>query len=51
MIIVFLVFIIRERYLEELITVVKRVKNHQLIGDWVQLSNGKFKRISIINRL
>ena len=43
MIIAILEFILRERYLEELITVVKRVKNHQLIGDWVQLSNGRFK--------
>lgn len=32
----------RERYLDELKDIVKKIKNDQRINNWVQLSTGEF---------
>ena len=34
------VFICREKYMDEMKEVVKNIKNHFRINDWVQLANG-----------
>ena len=36
------VILFRERYLDELKDIVKKIKNDQLINNWVQLSTGEF---------
>ena len=36
------VILFRERYLDELKDIVKKIKNDQRINNWVQLSTGEF---------